>query len=273
MKNGFLIFGLLLFSSHCFAQEQNDDYCQDNLCTFDCGENCTASLNLNTGHFKVEGSGDMTDFGYQKSPWHPYKQSIQSVEISDDITSIGSDFLNTANHVTEVHIPENVTKIGNWAFLDTHLSDVTIPDSVISIRAYAFSTPTLTHIDLPKNLEFLGAAFCQNCKLLDALIIPETVIRMDLLDGYTPFNGSVQKVYCSQVNANLCQEALEKALNHKSDDFLSTYRKISNRFELNGRLYKSFSDMQKNIPVKRIYTIKEANEVSGPVNRVSITYR
>ena len=57
-----------------------------------CGDNLTWSLDSTTGVLTISGTGEMNDFGYSdnKAPWYTKRDLITSVELSDDVTSIGS---------------------------------------------------------------------------------------------------------------------------------------------------------------------------------------
>ncbi|MBQ8597087.1 MAG: leucine-rich repeat domain-containing protein, partial [Lachnospiraceae bacterium] len=64
--------------------------------------------------------------------------SLNTYEIAEDITEIG-EFAFARSALTEIKIPEGVTKIGYGAFYHCDdLKDVTIPDSVTEIEPYAF---------------------------------------------------------------------------------------------------------------------------------------
>ena len=88
--------------------------------------------------------------------------------------------------VTTLTIPDNVTSIGNWAFVYcTSLTSVTIPDSVTSIRGYAFySCTSLTSVTI----------FNPNCRIYDSAdtISATAVIRAN--------DGSTAKSYARNYN-------------------------------------------------------------------------
>ena len=63
---------------------------------------------------------------------------VTDVLIPEGVTKI-SDYLLSCNSLTSVTIPDSVTSIGSYAFEDSSLSNVTIPDSVTSIGHGAFS--------------------------------------------------------------------------------------------------------------------------------------
>ena len=74
--------------------------------------------------------------------------------------------------ITKCIIPDSVTSIGYWAFLNCKsLKEITIPDCVTSIRYCAFySCESLTSITIPDNVINIGYNAFSNCKSLDQVI-------------------------------------------------------------------------------------------------------
>ena len=72
--------------------------------------------------------------------------------------------------LTEYTIPDSVTKIGDYAFLDCDdLTSITIPDSVTSVGGSAFdSCVGLTSITIPNSITEIGNGAFQNCNGLEA---------------------------------------------------------------------------------------------------------
>ena len=86
----------------------------------------------------------------------------------------------------ELDIPDSVTKIGEYAFLDSaHLTGVSIPDGVTEIGNYAFMNcrnTELNRIDLPESVKSIGANAFQGCGGLTCINIPEGV---EVIGPYT----------------------------------------------------------------------------------------
>ncbi len=97
--------------------------------------------------------------------------------------------LHPAGRSGELDIPDSVTKIGNYAFLDSaHLSGVSIPEGATEIGDYAFMNcrnTELTRIDLPESVKSIGANAFQGCGGLTSINIPEGV---EVIGPYT-FNS------------------------------------------------------------------------------------
>ena len=73
---------------------------------------------------------------------------IESVEIPDSVTSIGSGAFAGCTGLTSITIPDSVTSIGYRAFLNCpSLTSITIPERITSIEYLAFSKcPNLTEV-------------------------------------------------------------------------------------------------------------------------------
>ncbi len=127
--------------------------------------------------------------------------SLTSVYISDleawcniifnnwDSTPLWNDaslYLN-GELVTDLVIPDSVTKIGAYAFFNCKsLTSVTIPDSVTKIGAYAFfNCKSLTSVTIPDSVTEIGEYAFRYCSSLTSVTIPDSVTKI----GESTFNG------------------------------------------------------------------------------------
>lgn len=104
------------------------------------GNNITWELTQNNGDsgkptytLTLTGSGAMADYETQGTPWYSYRESI-----------------------TEIVLPEGLTRIGKSAFLQTAITDVTIPDTVTSIGQNAFWNCNTIETEIPASVTELG---------------------------------------------------------------------------------------------------------------------
>ena len=164
-----------------------------------CGDNVTYSLDTSTGVLTISGTGKMTDYSYQSSPFCNDTKikvvtidygvtsigknafegcaSLTSITILNSVTSIGDDAFYNCTSLTSVTIPDSVTSIGNSAFYCCRsLTSVTIPDSVTSIGDSAFNDcRSLTSVTIGKSVTSIGeATFCE-CTSLISVTIPDSV--------------------------------------------------------------------------------------------------
>jgi len=142
-----------------------------------CGTSATWSLDTSTGVLEIGGTGAMTDYDYNTTPWYSYGTSITSIVIDSGITSIGAGAFYGRFSLTSVTIPSNVTSIGAGAFESCrYLTSVTIPSSVTSIGAGAFeSCVSLTSVTIPDSVTTISTSTFNNCPSLTSVTIPSNV--------------------------------------------------------------------------------------------------
>ncbi len=116
-----------------------------------------------------------------------------------------SDKYHYMSNLTEIEIPDTVTKIGSRAFAGNNIHNIVIPESVKEIGEYAFSTKNYLNesciVSLSEGLEVIGDNAFRN-KAIAEIDLPSTVKGLELntfrkeytSDGHK-VNGSVTKVY------------------------------------------------------------------------------
>lgn len=113
-----MIFGTFFVSSVVFAypQQPDTDISWD-LVSGKCGNNVNYELNKATGELTFTGTGDMYSYNCdtKKSPF--YQNSyVQSIVVSDGITSIAPCLFYSCTDIYDIAIPNSVTSIGDNAF-------------------------------------------------------------------------------------------------------------------------------------------------------------
>ena len=140
----------------------------------DCGENCSWSLDTQTGVLTISGEGAMTNYDWRSAPWYSKRSSIDSVQISEGITSIGQCAFDGIANLSSVSIPSSVTSIGNYAFVGSHLTSIDIPNTVTRIGHQAFMGNDLTSITIPDSVTAIGVqAFDGND--FETVVVPDSV--------------------------------------------------------------------------------------------------
>jgi len=122
-----------------------------------CGNNLTWAL-YESGELVIEGTGEMTS-----CPWSPNKNRITAVSLPDGITSIASfAFLNCEN-LNRIEMPDSISEIGTQAFAYCFkLKNITIPKSVTVIGNKAFEfIDGLTVTVLADNVEYGNGGYFQ----------------------------------------------------------------------------------------------------------------
>lgn len=109
---------------------------------------------------------------------------LEKIVISKGLTEISasafgcSDKYHYMTNLTELEIPEGITKIGARAFAGNNIENIIIPSTVTEIGDYAFSTKNYLNeactLSLPEGLTKIGSYAFRN-KVLESVVIPTTV--------------------------------------------------------------------------------------------------
>ncbi len=142
-----------------------------------CGDNLT--WRYADGTLTVSGTGDMWSSESYASRWYTFADGINTISLSDGITSIGMYAFQGCNQVTSVVIPDSVTYIGGGAFEHCEaLSSVSLPEGLREISWYAFDHTSLETVTIPETVTFIGTrAFA--CSGLTTVTIPNSVATIE----------------------------------------------------------------------------------------------
>ncbi len=104
-------------------------------------------------------------------------QVIKDLTIPDNVTKIGAYAFTGCSSLTSVTIPGGVTSIGGWTFSDCiSLTSVSIPSSVTSIGGSAFlGCSSLTSVTIPSGVKTIETGTFRNCTSLTSVTIPSSV--------------------------------------------------------------------------------------------------
>ncbi len=135
------------------------------------------------GKLYISGEGNINDFeqSYYNSsydtPWYFYRENINTVKISNDITRIGDYAFCDCANITSITIQNSVTSIGYAVFANCEsLTNITIPNSVTSIGDYTFNNcKSLTSITIPNGVTSIGGSVFEDCTSLTSITIPNSV--------------------------------------------------------------------------------------------------
>ena len=193
-----------------------------------CGENLTWSFDRSSGKLTITGSGPMKDYYADSdnqgnmeipSPWYTFRDQILSVELEENVTSVGVNAFYDCTALANISIPSTVTEIGRCAFDGCgslknvvvsgnneyycsqsgvlFTGDMTrlikypaqkenklyiIPDSVCQMDGYAFEgNHWLERVSIPDSITQLEEGTFDGCAALTEVSIPDSVI------WYNPF--------------------------------------------------------------------------------------
>ncbi len=99
-----------------------------------------AGWQLEDGVLTIENDGAMEDYAAASdAPWFRLRSQIQSVVVSEGVTSLSSYAFYGCDELEEVSLPQSLCRIGSLAFGGcTKLSSIVIPSDVLLIGDYAF---------------------------------------------------------------------------------------------------------------------------------------
>ena len=140
----------------------------------------------------LEGSGEMADYGKAYDdpngavPWESVRNRITQVSIPQGVTRIGNSALWGMVSLENVTIPDGVMTIGDNAFDGCGVTKIVLPDSVTRIGKEAFlNCGSLEEVKLSKSLTDIEDSTFSNCSELKQMDIPEgvTTIGMQAFSG------------------------------------------------------------------------------------------
>ena len=265
---------------------------------WDCGQNCRATL-YSDGLFKIEPidssqeaimnnytqkrdllqqNPDIYTNFYTTAPWNDdqgHFEDIKKVVVSEGVKNIGNCAFyvdsgeRERSQITEVILPQGLESIGSDSFGSNNFSSIEIPDSVTTIAGFAFARSAIENLVIPDSVETIGYYAFRNCDNLKSIVISDNVTSI----GLNAFLETSPYVYCQESEGHggkTCAELLADTSLESSK--LKVYTIKNGKIEVGSKIYDSFDNLPGYI-LRRIYTLKEANEAAGPVNRISIKYR
>ena len=103
--------------------------------TYECGEQCTATLDTESGIMRVEGNGEMRGYNEIERfhlPWTDDRRYIKKVVIDDGITNVGSYAFYGCYNIETIELSKSVQHVGAGAFDEIQkLKSVTMYDTTI----------------------------------------------------------------------------------------------------------------------------------------------
>lgn len=119
------------------------------------GTSLTWNYDKSTKTLKINGEGAIPDFeSSEKVSWYGVRQSVEKIEMSDKITSVGAYAFYYMPKLTSIELPEGTTALGKLAF--------------------AFCT-SLKALSLPEALTAIGDGCFEGCASLESIYVPAAV--------------------------------------------------------------------------------------------------
>ena len=83
------------------------------------------------------------------------------------------------SHVTEIQIPNSITRIGDAAFADAEdLYSITLPLGLKVVSDYMLAGTDVRHVVLPEGVTDIGTGAFEDCSALETLFLPATLLTV-----------------------------------------------------------------------------------------------
>ncbi|MCM1161650.1 MAG: leucine-rich repeat domain-containing protein [Roseburia sp.] len=142
----------------------------------------TVSVSGNMVEKEVTAIGCGIYGSYPYSYPYPWPGNLETVIIPSTVLSIEDNAFNNSS-LSTIEIPENITSIGGFAFFDcNNLTEVTFSEDsqLTNIGEHAFVyCDKLTSIRLPDSLKSTGNSLFSRCEALETVILPEHFERIE----------------------------------------------------------------------------------------------
>ena len=150
-------------------------FCSATLCwgqTWDLTPTMNAVLDNGTLTVTTTAASEtMPDYWWGNAPWYDYRNNIQSVVIEENVTSIGNYAFLQCQNLMSVVLPNSLEVIGEHAFdYCSTLPSIMLPEAVTTIKEKAFVIcESLVTIDIPASVSFIGEMAFDDCHALTAI--------------------------------------------------------------------------------------------------------
>ena len=165
------------------------------------GDNLTWTLE-NDVTLIISGTGDIPESSASRlAPWYSQQYYIETIIISDGITSIPEEAFQGYENLTKVIMPDTVTSIGESAFANCRkLSDIKLSNNLAAIEKNTFRLCyALTEITIPDGVTTIGSYAFYDCNKLTSITIPSSVTYVER-GAFTSCNR-LTDVYISDITA------------------------------------------------------------------------
>ena len=152
-----------------------------------CGEDLTYNFNVDTCILTISGSGMMTNFDSNNSPFLDFPYTVKTVNFGAGINSVGDYAFQYFRSLPAIEMPNSITYIGYHAFDGcSSLLSVKINDGLTSVLNYTFHECfSLKKVELPETIKIIYNYAFGGCRSLNEINIPNslTTIYYGAFDG------------------------------------------------------------------------------------------
>lgn len=138
-----------------------------------------------------------------------------------------------------MNLPDNLTTIGEWAFMDcTNLTNITLPDTVEAFESWrVFSgCVNLTEFTIPKNTTVISKSMFENCKNLKTVTLHDNIKRIEdyAFENYSNLRELTLPDNIEYVNSYSFENCTALTITYRGQTYLaSDNKKLSADVEAN----------------------------------------
>ena len=105
--------------------------------------------------------------------------NLKELDIPDSVTEIVDYAFLECKNWESITLPKNLESVGLWSFAGCSISNLVIPNKVTKIPPSAFSNENLTSVKLPESLETIPSNMFRGCEKLLDITIPYSVTTIE----------------------------------------------------------------------------------------------
>ena len=181
---------------------------------------------------------------------------VKDVDIPNNITEIGNYLFVNYSNLTSIIIHGNITTIGDFAFSGcSNMSVVDIPSSVTKIGASSFSGCIgLTSVKIGENVRTIGRSAFSGCSCLESIVIPDKVTWVGWSSFYKCTN--LKKIYLGKAVTTIDPEAFQYC--KSMQDFYSFAEQVPSLVNNSAFWMSSFTSATLHVPANLVESYKQS---------------
>lgn len=181
---------------------------------------------------------------------------VKDVAIPNNITEIGNYLFVNYSKLTSIIIHGDVTTIGDFAFSGcSNISAIDIPSSVVKIGASSFSGCTgLTSVKIGENVGTIGRSAFAGCSGLESIVIPDKVTWVGWSSFYKCTN--LKKIYLGKAVTTIDPEAFQYC--KSMQDFYSFAEQVPSLVNNSAFWASSFTTATLHVPADLLESYKQS---------------